>query len=45
MSLTRAAGAAQRVLSLVDALPDIDSKAGTMVSVVQGDIRFSKVLF
>jgi ABC-type bacteriocin/lantibiotic exporter with double-glycine peptidase domain len=31
MSLTRAAGAAQRVLSLVDALPDIDPNAGTMV--------------
>ena len=31
MSLTRASGAAQRVLTLVDALPDIDPHAGMKV--------------
>ncbi|KAL2630546.1 hypothetical protein R1flu_015232 [Riccia fluitans] len=45
MSLTRAAGAAQRVLSLVDALPDIDPNAGTMVSTLEGDIKLQNVHF
>jgi len=45
MSLTRAAGAAQRVLSLVDALPDIDPNAGTMVSHLEGEIKLEAVHF
>ncbi|KAL3686419.1 hypothetical protein R1sor_008993 [Riccia sorocarpa] len=45
MSLTRAAGAAQRVLSLVDALPDIDPNAGIMVSTLEGDIKLDDVKF
>ncbi|CAM6128591.1 unnamed protein product [Calypogeia fissa] len=45
MSLTRAAGAAQRVLSLVDALPDIDPNAGTPVSSLDGEIRLEDVHF
>ncbi|CAM6042906.1 unnamed protein product [Sphagnum compactum] len=45
MSLTRAAGAAQRVLSLVDALPDIDPNAGTMVSHLDGAIKLEAVHF
>lgn len=45
MSLTRAAGAAQRVLSLVDALPDIDPHKGTMLSSLDGDIRLENVHF
>ncbi|BFI16174.1 protein MpABC65 [Marchantia polymorpha subsp. ruderalis] len=45
MSLTRAAGAAQRVLSLVDALPDIDPNAGTMVSTLDGEIKLEDVKF
>jgi len=45
MSLTRAAGAAQRVLSLVDALPDIDPNAGTSVSTLQGDMKLEDLHF
>lgn len=45
MSLTRAAGAAQRVLSLVDALPDIDRNAGTKVSTLEGEIKLDDVQF
>lgn len=45
MSLTRAAGAAQRVLSLVDALPDIDRNAGTHVSKLDGEIRLEELYF
>lgn len=45
MSLTRAAGAAQRVLSLVDALPDIDPNAGTPVSTLEGEIILDDVHF
>ncbi len=45
MSLTRAAGAAQRVLSLVDALPDIDPNAGTMVSSLEGEVKLEDVYF
>ncbi|KAL2623801.1 hypothetical protein R1flu_008046 [Riccia fluitans] len=45
MSLTRAAGAAQRVLSLVDALPDIDPSSGTVVSILEGDIKLEDVQF
>ncbi|CAK9204177.1 unnamed protein product [Sphagnum jensenii] len=45
MSLTRAAGAAQRVLSLVDALPDIDPNAGTMVSSLEGEVKLENVYF
>lgn len=45
MSLTRAAGAAQRVLSLVDALPDIDRNAGTKVSHLEGEIKLESLYF
>lgn len=45
MSLTRASGAAQRVLSLIDALPDIDPDSGTKVSTLRGDIRLKDVHF
>eukprot|EP00898_Chlorokybus_atmophyticus_P005089 jgi/Chlat1/5581/Chrsp369S00851 len=44
-SLTRAAGAAQRVLSLVDALPDIDPFSGTKASAVKGDLQMDNVRF
>lgn len=45
MSLTRASGAAQRVLSLIDALPDIDPDAGTKLSTLKGSIRLDDVHF
>ncbi|GJP71877.1 hypothetical protein CLOP_g2672 [Closterium sp. NIES-67] len=45
MSLTKASGAAQRVLSLIDSLPDIDPDAGTKVSTLQGSIRMEDVHF
>lgn len=44
-SFTRAAGAAQRVLSLMDNLPDIDPHAGRVVESVRGEFRFEKVQF
>ncbi|XP_024363403.1 ABC transporter B family member 25 isoform X2 [Physcomitrium patens] len=45
MSLTRAAGAAQRVLSLVDALPDIDRNSGTQISKLDGEIKLENLYF
>lgn len=44
-SFTRAAGAAQRVISLMDNLPDIDPESGTPVTTVKGDIRLEGVNF
>ena len=35
-SFTRAGGAAQRVMSLLDNMPDIDSSSGEMVFVTKG---------
>eukprot|EP00271_Cylindrocystis_brebissonii_P005331 TRINITY_DN17326_c0_g1_i1.p1 TRINITY_DN17326_c0_g1~~TRINITY_DN17326_c0_g1_i1.p1 ORF type:complete len:952 (-),score=203.08 TRINITY_DN17326_c0_g1_i1:320-3175(-) len=45
MSLTRASGAAQRVLSLIDALPDIDPNAGTKLATIRGNIAIDSVDF
>eukprot|EP00850_Spirogloea_muscicola_P007655 SM000039S14485 [mRNA] locus=s39:386760:390769:+ [translate_table: standard] len=45
MSLTRAAGAAQRVLSLIDALPDIDPNSGTKLSSVEGELKLEDLHF
>eukprot|EP00899_Mesostigma_viride_P009873 jgi/Mesvir1/18888/Mv18887-RA.1 len=45
MSLTRASGAAQRVLTLIDALPDIDPFAGTKLANVNGELQFRDVHF
>lgn len=45
MSLTKASGAAQRVLSLVDSLPDIDPNTGTMVATLHGSVRMEDVRF
>lgn len=45
MSFTRAAGAAQRVLSLVDSKPDIQPTEGIKIPSVQGDVQFDDVSF
>lgn len=44
-SFTRAGGAAQRVLSLMDACPDIDPDAGERLNEIKGDITLDKVEF
>lgn len=44
-SLTKASGAAQRVLSLVDALPDIDPNSGTKITTLNGAVAFNDVHF
>jgi ABC-type multidrug transport system fused ATPase/permease subunit len=44
-SFTRAAGAAQRVISLMDNLPDIDPTCGTLVTEVRGEIKLEDVSF
>ena len=38
-SFTRAGGAAQRVMSLLDNMPDIDSSSGEMVFVTKGSFH------
>eukprot|EP01128_Nolandella_sp_AFSM9_P007822 TRINITY_DN4407_c0_g1_i1.p1 TRINITY_DN4407_c0_g1~~TRINITY_DN4407_c0_g1_i1.p1 ORF type:complete len:948 (-),score=189.43 TRINITY_DN4407_c0_g1_i1:48-2849(-) len=42
---TRAGGAAQRVMRLLDNLPDIDPNAGTIVNNLRGDIQLNNVHF
>jgi ABC-type multidrug transport system fused ATPase/permease subunit len=42
---TRAAGAAQRVLSLMDNIPDIDPEAGDELVQFEGELRFVDVRF
>ena len=45
-SFTRAGGAAQRVLSLMDMLPDIDPTAGlALTAPLRGEITFEDVAF
>ena len=46
-SFTRAAGAASRVFSLMDSMPDIDADAGTHISneSIVGDFRLDAVHF
>ncbi len=44
-SFTRAGGAAQRVMSLLDNLPDIDPFAGEPVKEVKGNLKLENVKF
>ena len=44
-NFTRASGAAQRVLTLMDNLPDIDPRGGVELSTVKGDIVLDNVCF
>lgn len=45
MSFTRAAGAAQRVLSLVGTTPDISASEGEEIQTFRGDVHFKDVQF
>lgn len=44
-SFTRASGAAQRVLTLLDSLPDIDPHSGIKLDFVKGDITVNNIYF
>jgi hypothetical protein len=44
-SFTRASGAAQRVLTLMDNLPDIDPNSGIKPDAIHGDIKINDLYF
>jgi ATP-binding cassette subfamily B protein len=44
-SFTRASGAAQRVLTLMDSLPDINPEGGLELKEVKGELRLENVKF